>query len=203
MKSTPIVFDLDDTLFDTRAEMVDCFAEFGHSVDHIKGYITKHNAPEDILLKVLSRAKFMTTGKLFEGAFDLLSRLVNSGEDVRVCTHRGYHPDGASFTHSQLLNHGILNTLIPESHVYCLDPADYKDKFAFLDSVLDAPYVLVDDHPAMSGLNGLYGSLVVYDRPWNQESLLVPRIMGYDTYTDAFLLQQLDKSKRRFQCRML
>jgi hypothetical protein len=203
MQTTPIVFDMDDTLFDTRAEMVACFAEFGHDLRNVPGYVTKHNAPEEILVSVLGRARFMTTGKMFDGAFDLLKRLVHAGADVRICTHRGYHADGLKHTHTQLFEHKILNTLIPEHHVYCLDPAQHKDKFAFLDAELKSPYVLIDDNPDLSGDRGRYGSLVVFDRPWNQESLIVPRIMGYDTGTDAFLMKQLDKAKRRQQCQMV
>ena len=159
-----VVFDLDDTLVETRQWFHGFLTILGYPIPNTDSYkLEEHGIPEHVIQFALSEASFMLQGKAVNFIHSTLAHLRAAGYVVAVCTHRAYHSKGEDFTNVWLHVNHLRD--IDEQDIHVIDPAKHPCKLAYLDR-LYSDYVLVDDNPA--NLRSDQGRVILYDRPWNR-----------------------------------
>lgn len=158
-----VVFDLDDTLVETRSWFHEFLTVLGYPIPQTDSYhLEKHGIPEHVIQFALNEASFMLHAKPVPFIPTMLRFLRAAGYGVAFCTHRGYHHNAKQYTFDWFQN----NHLRGYNDVHIIDALEYPCKLEYLDQIYE-DYVLVDDHP--KNLASKKGRVVVYDRPWNKE----------------------------------
>lgn len=170
-----LVFDLDDTLFDTHPTLRSILLnEHGIHLAHDVGYLT----PEivgDAFHDVIGSAAFMRQTPLKQSLENIcawLLRIRNKYPDLQIlfCTHRGYHEDASIHTDALLSSYGLDFNL-----GFYLCPTKEPCKIDFLNGILGhSTYVLVDDLPSKT-TPALPENILVVDKPWNQHYCMLAK----------------------------
>lgn len=155
-----ILFDMDDTLVETRKWFLGFCAMIGYPVPETDAYHLETVVPARLIDFALAEAPFMLHADPVPFIKSTIRSLEFAGHVVGFCTHRGYHPEGYARSVAQLKSIGISGDL------HCIDPLEYPCKLEYLDSVYAEPYVLVDDRPP--NLASTHGKVIIYSRPWNK-----------------------------------
>lgn len=82
-----------------------------------------------------------------EGLFDHLRRFRSFVPDVKivVCTHRGFHKLGKTFTNTWLIQHGGMDVI---DAVHAIDPNEHPNKLKYLSRMYPERTIrLLDDNP--------------------------------------------------------
>jgi 5'(3')-deoxyribonucleotidase len=156
-----IVFDLDDTLFETRQWFIQFLNIMGYIVPDTNLYHLETLVPAHLIEFALREAPFMVHARPAPHIHAIFSFLALRNYAVAFCTHRGYHPNGVEYSKTQLRNNGL------QGELHCIDPKTYPCKLEYLDQIFE-DYVLVDDRP--SNLSSANGKVIIYSRPWNLDS---------------------------------
>lgn len=161
-----VVFDLDDTLVETRSWFNDFITMLGYPIPKTDSYhLDKHGIPEHVIQFALNEGAFMAHAKPVPFLQSTLSYLKAAGIQIAFCTHRGYHHKAADYTEAWFHINHLLGYM---DNIHIIDALEYPCKLEYLDQHFD-DYVLVDDHP--KNTNSKRGKVIVYDRPWNQNIL--------------------------------
>lgn len=174
-----ILFDLDDTLVETRQWFLSYCRMMGHPVPETDLYHLESVIPAHIIDFALAEAPFMLDAKPVPFIHSTIAYLERAGHGIGFCTHRGYHPEGYERTVKQLASIGIGGDL------HCICPKTYPCKLEYLDKVIGEPYVLVDDRPP--NITSEFGKVIIYTRPWNKNQIGhriqdlrdLPRVLTY------------------------
>lgn len=202
-----IYFDIDDTLFNTRDALVRAIAKEGYLVEH-QEYIGNHNCDSDILNRVHSNpASFLFDAEIFEGVYEFLAWLRANDVKLGVCSHRGMFAEGRDITVDQLARHDLLKFFDGDQlwfphHEHKLE---YLDGASRISGVVPKQYMLVDDAPIhrfltegnIPMLRSSLGSVVVFDRPWNQ-NVAGKRFSAYDLRDAHKLLEWYNWSNEAY-----
>lgn len=179
MSKPVIVFDLDDTLFETREWFKKYFKVLGVEYPQTNEYYLDKFVDPKVIKFALDHGAFMTEADPVEGAAHYINRLVTAGYHVHYATHRGYHEKADEFTIQSLYKHGLLKSGVD---LIVIDPGLCPCKMRVLDEMFDK-YVLVEDMP--KGVRTCKGQTIIYDRPWNRSITNTPRISGLNGLMSA------------------
>ena len=167
-----LVFDLDDTLFDTNTWISNWLVQNGHEAKDPNSFALPKSVPKSVADELFSAAEFMLKADPLPH-FHKMKEFYDN-HDVLYCTHRGYVRHGLNFTVQQLCQHlkPVLHVGDAElerkvrisSHVIASE--HYPCKLEYLDSAIGQPYVLVDDNPKQT--ESELGTVIVFDKPWNK-----------------------------------
>lgn len=175
MSKPVIVFDLDDTLFETS----EWFKKYlnvmgGVACPQTDDYRIEEYVDPALIEFALNQGSYMTEAKPIKKAQHYINRLIAAGYTTGFCTHRGYHPKAGEKTVQSLYKWDLM---IKGFEGVVLDPRAYPCKMKFLDT-LHSKYVLVEDEP--TAVLTAKGQVIIYDRPWNRNITNAPRICGLD-----------------------
>ena len=174
MSKPVIVFDLDDTLFETREWFEKYLNVMGVAYPQTDKFHIDEFVDPKLIQFALDQGSFMTEAKPVEGAQHYINRLIAAGYTTGFCTHRGYHPKGGEKTIQGLYKWDLM---IEGFEGVVLDSKVYPCKMKFLDT-LHSKYVLIEDKP--TAVRTAKGQVIIYDRPWNRNITNAPRIYGLD-----------------------
>lgn len=180
------VFDVDDTGAKTHPFYVKHFRE-NFDIELPKDvYATPENAGPHFY-DFVNSGYFLDKVEMYEGFAEAIFQIKRDGHSASVCSHRGYHPMGMSKTR-KLFGQELWNQF--DNH-YFLDPLRTPNKMDFLESVIEGPFVILDDRPHFSSELDPedYNNIVLFDQPWNKH-LPFPRIGKYDENFLPFLYAQ-------------
>lgn len=176
-----VIFDLDDTVFDTEVAFVDwIWRNLG--IRHVwKGRMNIRDPIEGPLLApTLESAEFMRDGNFvpgFEKFPDLLAELRRDFPEVLFIfgSHRGYNPLAAKFTRQQFDRLGV------DLPGVFLNPHEHPCKKTYFDNNLNGlPYLLFDDNPHWKGgASEKVDNILLMDKIWNQEETAYERIYSF------------------------
>ena len=172
MSKPVIIFDLDDTLFETRNWFRKYFAVLGIEYPQTNDYFLDKHVDPKVIKFALDHGSYMTEAEPVEGAAHYVNRLLSAGYDVHYATHRGYHGKAGELTIQSLYRHDLLKSGVD---LIVIDPSQCPCKMKLLDEMFDK-YVLVEDMP--KGVRTCKGQTIIYDRPWNRTLTNAPRISG-------------------------
>ena len=179
MSKPVIVFDLDDTLFETRNWFRKYFTVLGIKYPQTNDYFLDKDVDPKVIKFALDCGFYMTEAEPVEGAAHYVNRLLSAGYDVHYATHRGYHEKAGELTIQSLYRHDLLKSVVS---LIVIDPSRCPCKMKVLDEMFDK-YVLVEDMP--KGVRTCKGQTIIYDRPWNRSITNAPRISGLDGLMSA------------------
>ena len=179
MSKPDIVFDLDDTLFETRNWFRKYFAVLGIKYPQTNDYFLDKHVDPKVIKFALDQGSYMTEAEPVEGAAHYVNRLLSAGYDVHYATHRGYHLEAGELTIQSLYRHDLLKSGVD---LIVIDPSQCPCKMKLLDEMFDK-YVFVEDMP--TGVRTCKGQTIIYDRPWNRDITNAPRISGLDGLMSA------------------
>ena len=174
MSKPVIVFDLDDTLFETREWFKKYLNVMGIEYPQTDDYHIEKYVDSGLIKFALDQGSFMTEAMPVKGAQHCINRLISAGYTTGFCTHRGYHPKAVGKTIQGFYKWDLM---IEGFEGVVLDPRVYPCKMKFLDT-LHSKYVLVEDRP--TAVRTAKGQVIIYDRPWNRNITNAPRIYGLD-----------------------
>ena len=174
MSKPVIVFDLDDTLFETREWFKKYLNVMGVAYPQTDKFHIDEFVDPKLIQFALDQGSYMTEAKPVEGAQHYINRLIAAGYTTGFCTHRGYHPKAGEKTIQGLYKWDLM---IEGFEGVVLNPKVYPCKMKFLDT-LHSKYVLVEDKP--TAVRTAKGQVIIYDRPWNRNITNAPRIYGLD-----------------------
>lgn len=174
MSKPVVVFDLDDTLFETREWFEKYLNVMGVAYPQTDKFHIDEFVDPKLIQFALDQGSFMTEAKPVEGAQHYINRLIAAGYTTGYCTHRGYHPKAVWKTIQGLYKGDLM---IEGFEGVVLDPKVYPCKMKFLDT-LHSKYVLIEDNPTV--VRTAKGQVIIYDRPWNRTITNAPRIYGLD-----------------------
>lgn len=169
-----IIFDLDDTLFDTSRELRKILKEeYALNITHDL-YLTDENTYGHVS-KLFKSGLFMASAELYEVLSWLpstLQYLSDMGVQTAVCTHRGFHPKAAEYSKVAFNRYGLKF-----SNEFYLCPKKQANKIAFLDSVYGKDnYFLFDDNPKKDDVPLDNDNVYLIDQPHNQNVVALKRI---------------------------
>lgn len=166
-RNVMINFDLDDTLVKTRREIVsEIYTRSKGKVDLSanQDYLTDDNT-HGWLSAILEDASFMRKTKPCSYVLEAY-RHFRDNTDFKVgsVTHRGYSDKAREFTEPMLEEHGIVF-----DRVIYLDPGEFPDKLAYLDTLYHGQLnILLDDRPTNGELPVIDKRIVLFHQPWNR-----------------------------------
>lgn len=108
MSKPIIVFDLDDTLFETREWFEKYLNVMGVAYPQTDKFHIDEFVDPKLIQFALDQGSFMTEAKPVEGAQHYINRLIAAGYTTGFCTHRGYHPKGGEKTVQGLYKWDLL-----------------------------------------------------------------------------------------------
>lgn len=199
-----IWFDVDDTLVDTASEIHRCllsrlgqdkpietwpsmmFTQFydmkGYDVHQMRAWWQ-----EDQILE---------QAQLFEGVFDMLHFLHETGARIGLITARAWHPEAKRITEEFIVRHGL-----PVQELKLLKFEE--SKLALLQDQASRIQGFIDDSPShVKSIASLNVPAVLIRRPWNQQSdypnvvektHAFPRCLGYE-----YAHQKSDSTSSKF-----
>lgn len=167
-----IGIDLDDSLYDTCAEMHRILREdYGYNAPR-DCYLTTGNT-DGLLEEILESPTFMVDAQLRKefaflvGTLNRLNRDWKRVVKIQFITHRGYHKDGPALTEQALRRDNLQHI-----DVIFLNPAEHSDKMAWLlEHQPQYDHILFDDRPCHNfeqGTQSAVDSVYVMDQPWNR-----------------------------------
>ncbi|QDB71363.1 haloacid dehalogenase superfamily protein [Serratia phage Moabite] len=163
-----IVWDLDDTVFDTEHALVNWINK-KYNANYVWGNrLGRKGVEGERLMDALEDAFFMRDGvfcpgwekfpewlRFMEFAYPEVGHL--------FVTHRGYHKRGMEYTLENFKKHGLVMEGV------ALDPEVHPDKEAWLKTQTNLPFLLFDDRPHWTNGNGGSDNVILVNRPWNSE----------------------------------
>lgn len=177
-----VVFDLDDTIFDTEKAFVSWIKKNLGIEYEWKGRMDKNDPIEGPLLRpCLESAEFMRDGNFapgFERFPQLLQELREAFPTVLFIfgSHRGYSPLAPEYTSQQFQRLGV------ELQGVFIDPAEHPCKKTYFDNNLNGlPYLLFDDNPHWEGTSEEeVDNIFLIDKLWNQSETAYVRVYSFD-----------------------
>lgn len=188
-----VVWDLDDTLFDTEHHLVNGINS-RYNANYIWGNrLGREGVEGDRLREALDEAVFMKEAKFVPGweSFPQWLRFMEFAypEVGHIfVTHRGYHERGLEYTLENFKSHGLVMEGV------ALDPEVHPDKEAWLKEQTDLPFRLFDDRPHWTNGNEGSDNVILVSKPWNSELKGYQRISTFheaQLITKDFLVNQL------------
>lgn len=166
-----INFDLDDTLVKTRREIVaEIYTRTKGKLDLSANqeYLTDDNT-DGWLGVVLENASFMRITKPCPYVIEAYKHFRdNTDFKLGVVTHRGYSDRARDLTQPMLEEHNLAF-----DRVVYLNPAEFPDKLAYLDTLYHGQLnILLDDRPTHGELPVIDKRVVLFHQPWNRNDAL-------------------------------